>query len=152
MSVEDSLELLSVSLRGEDRKVQEQELDWKITWHLQTDDDGAVQCVRAFVNDPDFRDFYVGITSSPAWRWSGGVSRQGFTMRGHHESYDHMIVVRNTIARTRGVLLDKCLIKEVSVAKRRCQIRSECGESVKKSATSVLYLYIVYRRTDWGVT
>ena len=38
-------------------------------------------------------DFYIGGTTSPAWRWLGGESARGDgPMRGHRERFAHMHV------------------------------------------------------------
>ena len=74
--------------------LQEASLCWEaalgVSFHY-VEENGLEAHFSAIVHQK--HDFYIGGTSSPAWRWVGGESARGDgPMRGHRERFHHMHV------------------------------------------------------------
>ena len=66
-------------------------------------DQNVINHVLAFVSDAS--SFYIGGTSSPSWRWTGGISdRPPKPMEGHRERWGLMRVIAICEGAAAGVL------------------------------------------------
>ncbi len=105
------------------------------------DDQTVVNSVMSFVRD--LPKFYVGGTTSPAWRWGGGMTDRSKTpMRGHRESWQLMKVVALRQGEAAGVL-ESALIR---AARERypTQLTNTANDSRGLSKSGFCSLYIVY--------
>ncbi len=100
---------------------------------LDSDEFVANHLLR-LVKDKDL--FYIGGTSSPHWRWSGGLSTRGKNdiMTGHGATYSAMTVlsIRKGVW---GGHLEKCSYRE------QCQC-------IHASASTSVLMHVVYRKQN----
>ena len=107
---------------------------------LLDDDDEAVESTLLNVA-ACARDFYVGGTTSVAWRWMGGPTERGF-MLGHKESYSSMAVVAVRLGTAGGTLERRCII--AARGRYPCAIANVANDSRGLSNKDANFIYIVW--------
>ena len=137
--------ILGNAISVEKHKVTAKRLDNKIGWQLHEKDADVLSYLKQLVLIG--ARFYVGITCSPSWRWTGGETPHGNRVMGHwNHLWSNMTVVAARIGYIEGTFLESFLTKwAMAAAPKQCANQRQGGAGIA-FGSDVYFVYILTGR------
>jgi len=125
----------------------------QILWNLQQSPQSVLHRI-VYVGEEVAEKFYVGITSSPAFRWIGGESPSGNVIVGHANKLgSHATMEVLFHGSTRNVArLERLIIAHVRDSENTGLVNRSDGGECQKADTPNFFLYVLFRNLPLSVS